>query len=341
MYPSRIIILVLMMSTLGYTKQTEHCEVKSKKIFDMFQITTRDTSTILEDVKMLTFRQNMQTENMNTLKTEQNAQINNIKSLVNELNTEIGHLKMEQRDLKQQIDVQALILMNISKLLLNVTEKLSTMASSVPEDCRHTDTSGPTRIFVPQPPYQPKPMMVYCDQTVSGGWVVFLRRIDDAEDFPNRVWQDYKRGFGHLTGSFWLGLQHLHELTARPATLRVELEDFEGKKKYAEYEQFSISGEEDGYKLNFGSYSGDAGNGLSYNKGVKFSTVDKDQDHRSDDRCTEIHQGAWWFNDCGTSQLTGHYHPTGRHNKRYQYLLWRDWKGNLYSYRKAEMMLRH
>ena len=219
----------------------------------------------------------MQTQNMNVLKTEQNAQMNNIKSLVNDLNTETGHVKTEQRDLKQQIDEQASILKKITALLVGLH---NSELGIFPQDCRHTDTSGPTRILAPlSSPSQPKRLVVYCDQTVSsGGWLVFLRRIDNTENFPNRVWQDYKRGFGDLTGSFWLGLQNLHELTARPATLRVELEDFEGNKRYAEYEQFSISGEENGYKLNISGYSGDGGDGLGYANGAKFSTIDKDQD---------------------------------------------------------------
>ena len=284
------------------------------------------------------------------MKTEQNAQMDNIISLVNDLNTEIGHVKTEQKtemndikslvnNLKQEIDEQALVLKNITALLVGLR---SPELGIFLQDCRHTGTSGPTSIFPPQPsPNQPKPVMLYCDQTVSGGgWIVFLRRIDDAEDFPNRVWQDYKRGFGDLTGSFWLGLQHLHELTARPATLRVELEDFEGNKRYTEYANFSISGEEDGYRLNIGSYSGDAGDSLGGNNGMKFSTIDKDQDS-SGGHCSKGRQGAWWYNLCGYSGLTGHYHSTGPHNKMLKYLLWHHWKGNRYSYKKAEMMLRH
>ena len=322
---------------------------------------TENMNTLNTEIRLMKTEQNAQMNNITSLvndlnteighlKTEQNVQMNNITSLVNELNTEIGHVKTEQRDLKQQVDEQALVLKNITALLLCATDKLSAMASSIfPEDCRqvvHTDstTSGPTRIFVPQPsPNQPKLLMVYCDQTVSGGgWIVFLRRIDNAENFPNRVWQDCKRGFGDLTGSFWLGLQNLHELTARPATLRVELEDFEGNKRYAEYEQFSISGEENGYKLNISGFSGDAGDSLSYHNGMKFSTVDKDQD-TSKSHCSQYYQGAWWYKRCSSfgSQLTGHYHSTGPHNKAWQYLYRHHWKGARYSYKKAEMMLRH
>jgi hypothetical protein len=33
---------------------------------------------------------------------------------------------------------------------------------------------------------------------------VLMRREDDSVDF-NREWEDYKSGFGDVTGSFWAG----------------------------------------------------------------------------------------------------------------------------------------
>ena len=54
-----------------------------------------------------------------------------------------------------------------------------------------------------------------------------------------RDWDEYKRGFGSLTGEFGLGLDKIHRLTSSGKyKLRVDLEDFSGNAYYAEYEFF-------------------------------------------------------------------------------------------------------
>ena len=94
---------------------------------------------------------------------------------------------------------------------------------------------------------------MYCDQqTNGGGWTVFQRRQDGSVDFY-RGWQDYKAGFGDLTGEFWLGLDKIYRLTNQsPNRLRVELEYTD----YAEYDHFAVSDEFDNYRLNVSGYSG-------------------------------------------------------------------------------------
>ncbi len=61
-------------------------------------------------------------------------------------------------------------------------------------------------------------------------------------------------------------------------SLRIELEDWDGVKKYAKYDYFKIKSESDGYELEIGNYHGSAGDSLSYHKGKKFSTYDRDND---------------------------------------------------------------
>ena len=98
---------------------------------------------------------------------------------------------------------------------------------------------------------------VFCDQTTAGGgWAVFQKRLNGSVDF-NRSWNDYKHGFGDLKSEFWLGLDKIHRLTSdNKSMLRVDLEDFEGNTRYAEYNLFGVMSEKDKYKLILGSYLG-------------------------------------------------------------------------------------
>ena len=100
---------------------------------------------------------------------------------------------------------------------------------------------------------------IFCKQKIVGkAWAVIQRRLDNSVDFY-RDWGDYKRGFGHLSGSFWLGLEKIHRLTNQKHQnkLRVELEEFAGSRCYAEYDNFTVNGENDGYRLaRLGFYQG-------------------------------------------------------------------------------------
>lgn len=63
-----------------------------------------------------------------------------------------------------------------------------------------------------------------------------IQRRDDfgepRENF-NRDWADYKNGFGDPAKEFWLGNENIYMLTNNEDyALRVELEDFEGNKRY-------------------------------------------------------------------------------------------------------------
>lgn len=69
-----------------------------------------------------------------------------------------------------------------------------------------------------------------------------IQRRDDfgepRENF-NRDWSDYKNGFGDPAKEFWLGNENIYMLTNNEDySLRVELEDFEGNKRYAQFSCF-------------------------------------------------------------------------------------------------------
>ena len=179
---------------------------------------------------------------------------------------------------------------------------------------------------------------VYCDMRADGGgWTVFQRRQDGSVDFY-RGWNDYKSGFGQLTAEFWLGNDKIHRLTAaRPSSLRVELEDWNGVRVFAKYGKFKIGDEQIQYRLEVGSYSGTAGDSLiSEHNNMAFSTKDRDNDGWSDN-CAVKFTGAWWYNHCHYSNLNGKYQGNVKGNGKEA--RWWDFRGGL-SLKFTEMKLR-
>ena len=90
----------------------------------------------------------------------------------------------------------------------------------------------------------------------NGGWTVFQRRRDGSENFY-RGWADYVAGFGNLKREFWLGLDHIHCLTsAAPRTeLRIDLADFFGNYRHAQYDFFNVNGPSNNYILDVGYHN--------------------------------------------------------------------------------------
>jgi len=141
---------------------------------------------------------------------------------------------------------------------------------------------------------------VSCDsELVDSGWTVIQRRKDASVSFE-RGWSDYRRGFGDLNGSFFIGLENLYLLTnEQPHELYIHLKSFENETRYARYDHFQIGDESESYKLkSLGNYSGNAENdSMSYHLGMKFSTFDQDNDN-SDSNCAAEWLSGWWFNKC-------------------------------------------
>ncbi|XP_050964122.1 microfibril-associated glycoprotein 4-like [Labeo rohita] len=176
------------------------------------------------------------------------------------------------------------------------------------------------------------PVWVYC-QMISygndddkGGWTVIQRRMDGSVNFY-RPWNQYKRGFGNVEGEYWLGLENMYELTRnRNYMLRVDLEDFEGRKGFALYSSFSVGPEADGYKLQVSGFrDGGAGDSLTHHSGQKFSTFDKDQDSENRN-CAKLFLGAFWYNFCHQTNPNGVY-LWGEDNTHYAIgVAWVTWK---------------
>lgn len=81
--------------------------------------------------------------------------------------------------------------------------------------------------------------MIICIMYVSGGgWTVIQRRQDGSVNF-DRSWNEYKEGFGDLHTEYWLGNEHIHDLTSQgDYMLRIDLEDWSNKHKHALYQSF-------------------------------------------------------------------------------------------------------
>ncbi|XP_065210080.1 angiopoietin-2 [Planococcus citri] len=188
-------------------------------------------------------------------------------------------------------------------------------------------------------------LKVYCEQDIAdGGWTVIHRRDDFGirENF-NRDWNDYKNGFGDLSKEFWLGNENIYMLTNNEEySLRVELEDFEGNKRYAQYSHFKIYSEGEYYKLEIDGYDGNAGDSLNDpwygSNNSPFSTYNRDND-RSSLNCASMLKGGWWWRSCGRG-LNGLYLTDPQDLTARQGIVWFRWRGWDYTLKKAMMMIR-
>ncbi|KAK3766484.1 hypothetical protein RRG08_059302 [Elysia crispata] len=166
---------------------------------------------------------------------------------------------------------------------------------------------------------------ILCDTTTEGGgWIVIQRRSTGTVDF-NRDWASYREGFGTLDNDFWLGNEKIHIITSSGVyELRVELK-YQGESKFALYDRFALADEDKNYTITVGSYSGTAGDSLTYHNGHPFNTFDRDNDSGSGN-CAEKYTGAWWYAniaDCGYSDLNGKWGDSG-----WKGLNWNSLTGN-------------
>ncbi|XP_023149259.2 fibrinogen gamma chain [Amphiprion ocellaris] len=237
-------------------------------------------------------------------------------------------------------------------------------------DCQDIANKGATTsgLYYVRPEKATEQFLVYCEIDSFGrGFTVIQRRRDGSVDF-HKDWIQYKEGFGYLspddTTEFWLGNEKIHLLTATsstiPTVLRIELVDWDGNKRYADYNMFRIGSEADMYRLTYGFYfGGDAGDAFSgfdfgddpsdkfytSHNGMQFSTFDKDND-KYDGNCALQDGSGWWMNRCHAAHLNGKYYQGGRYTEKdageFGYdngIIWVTWHNRWYSLKETTMKI--
>uniref|UniRef100_A0A8C6S7R9 Fibrinogen gamma chain n=2 Tax=Neogobius melanostomus TaxID=47308 RepID=A0A8C6S7R9_9GOBI len=236
-------------------------------------------------------------------------------------------------------------------------------------DCQDIANKGATTsgLYYVRPAAATEQFLVYCEiDEYRRGFTVIQRRRDGSVDF-NKNWNQYKNGFGHLspddTTEFWLGNEKIHWLTAVstfspiPTVLRIELVDWEGNKRYADYNMFVLSPEIDMFRLTYGYYmggdAGDAFGGFDFGEdpsdkfytmhnGQQFSTSDKDND-KYDGNCALQDGSGWWMNRCHAAHLNGKYYQGGTYTAKDagfdNGIIWVTWHNRFYSLKETTMKL--
>ncbi|XP_072289859.1 angiopoietin-related protein 2b [Eucyclogobius newberryi] len=211
------------------------------------------------------------------------------------------------------------------------------------KDCLEALDDGNTNngMHLVKPEGSNKLMQVWCDQRHDpGGWTVIQRRSDGSVNFF-RNWETYKQGFGNIDSEYWLGLENIYWLTNQGNyKLLVTLEDWSGRKVFAEYASFRVENEADFYKLRIGRYHGNAGDSLTWHNGKQFTTLDRDHDTYTGN-CAHYQKGGWWYNSCAHSNLNGVWYKGGHYRSRYQDgVYWAEFRGGAYSLKRVTMMVR-
>nr|XP_034308486.1 ficolin-2 [Crassostrea gigas] len=182
-----------------------------------------------------------------------------------------------------------------------------------------------------------------CEMTTDGGgWTVFQRRLDGSEDFY-RTWDEYKNGFGNLTGEFWFGNEKLHHLLSQGTyELRMDMSDFTGQTRYVKYSHVDVNDETSKYRISIAGYSGNVADCLSSSRGINtlmFTTKDQDNDLRSTGNCAVDYKGGWWYENCHCTNPNGLY-LAGNTTLYGEGITYVHWLKDYYSLKTIRLMVR-
>jgi len=123
------------------------------------------------------------------------------------------------------------------------------------------------------------------------------QNVGDGSYFFDRSWNEFRVGFGHPSGNFWLGNEHIHQLTKDGGCkLRVDVQcDSSSFWYWAEYNTFIVANETNKYQLTVAGFSGNVGfDGVGPLNGYNFTTFDRDVDNWA-----VTYFGGFWYGNCG------------------------------------------
>ncbi|XP_059160789.1 angiopoietin-related protein 7-like isoform X3 [Physella acuta] len=231
------------------------------------------------------------------------AKINNITEHMQTVNDRFGAIDVK---LNEAISGNNQINSMIEALNTTVQEmkndyNVNPVLSRISLQCKKNDkTDVPERTTV----RLGQDKLALCDtKTDGGGWIIIQRRVFGDVNFT-RGWNAYKHGFGSMIGDFWLGNDWISNLTFMGYNeLRIDMTQ-KGKEYYAHYDHFKVDNEAESYTINVTSFSGNVKDYLNPHIGMRFSTIDRDNDRYSGD-CAGLCKGGWWYNSCRTSALNG------------------------------------
>jgi len=162
---------------------------------------------------------------------------------------------------------------------------------------------------------------------------LLIQQKIDRSDFFNRSWAEFKVGFNDTRGNYWLGNDLLSQLTQNGRyKLRFDLQFQNLSWSYAEYSSFAVLNEANNYRLHVSGYSGNAGDALSYQDGMMFTTYDRDNDPwistPNNDNCAVLFGGGFWYKNCAWCRVNGvrgqfeWYRPTSGWNDLHSTRMW-------------------
>nr|AJO15922.1 fibrinogen gamma chain [Protopterus annectens] len=237
------------------------------------------------------------------------------------------------------------------------------------KDCQDVANKGAreTGLYYIKPQNAKERFLVLCKIDQYGnGWTVLQRRLDGSVDF-RKSWIQYKEGFGYLsptdTTEFWIGNERMSLITQQtgyPYVLRIELKDWSGVTRYADYSGFKVQPETDKYRLRYSYFvegeAGDAFDGFdfgddpsdktfTFHNGMQFSTWDNDND-KYEGNCAQQDGSGWWMNRCHAGHLNGKYYQNGRYSAQDagpdgfdNGIIWATWHDRWYSLKETTMQL--